>query len=318
MPEAQTVKRDPPLLRPNQVEDMLDEQRRLEATINAPAHLAGMIQNRGDIIRQLRALQHQLDTQTPKEFTGKELDVAVNRELELRESITEGMPTQAEMRRNPTGVVDKLMKWQDRKKFEVQEWKNLRLRLYVSGALGDDVGPRDVANLERYRPQGGAQEMSMDGAQIEGKSIHLPDRIDGSVVVMTEEDAEIIKSFDPEMFLKVALMSNEDRAQIMTFVRALRDTGGAPTEEEVAAVDAEIVGEADKGLGLATEADTTSHDAGEAAEGTDPASPGPSIPDDLFAMEWPELTALAGELGVKWSATKRAKVEAAIEEKRNE
>jgi hypothetical protein len=285
---------------------MLEEQKRLEDTLGGPAHLAGMVQNRGDMIRQLRQLKNQLDMQKPRAYEGAELDRAVKRELELREEITQGMPTQAEMRRNPTGVVDKLMRWNERNKFKVGEWKNMRLRLFESNALPNDIGPRDVANLERYRPRGGAQEMNMHGEQIEGAIIHLPDVIDGSVVVISDEDAALIKTFDADLFSKVALMSNSERARMMTFVKSLRASGGAPTKAEILTVDAEIASE---GLGLADDDDDDDDD--DDAEVV-------IIPADLSAMKWLDLQALAVGLGIKAHGVKKVKMIAAIEEKRNE
>ena len=310
-----------PLLRPNQVEDMTDEKNRLEASISGPAHISGQIQNRGDIVRQLRSLARQLDTQSPQKYVGKELDAAVKREQKLREEFVVGMPTQEEMRRNPTGVVDKLIAWEGRHKDKILEWKNIRLRLFKSEALPSDIGPRDVANLERYRPTGGAQQLNMDNEQIPGASFHLPDRIDGSVAVMTDEDAEIIKSFDTNLFVKMALMSNEDRARVLEFARALQATGGPATEEELAVVDAaDAVDEESaepEGLGLASQPAEESGDDVIATVGV-------GIPADLSTLPWgaPEgqmsILSVAASLGIKSHGKKRVAIESLINEKRNE
>ena len=45
-----------PLMRPHQVEAMQDESRSLQATLNAPAHVAGAVQDRGDSMRALPLL----------------------------------------------------------------------------------------------------------------------------------------------------------------------------------------------------------------------------------------------------------------------
>ncbi len=187
MPEA--LKEDTsPLLRPHQKEEMLEEKTRIERTLGAPAHIASQIQDRGALTRQLRKLDHQLATQTPKAYEGKKKDAAAARESELRDAICAGMPTQEEMRKNPPGAVDKHRLWESRNKANLLEWKNIRLRLHASGDSGSLRDDRDVANFERYRPVGGAQQLNMAGAQISGKDYHFPPGQIPARNVMSEED----------------------------------------------------------------------------------------------------------------------------------
>ncbi len=162
-----------PLLRPQQIDDMMEERRRLQNTLDAPMHVRSQIQDVGAMRRQLRALDHQLETQSPKTYAMEDVDRAVAREKQLREDFTAGMPTQEEMRKRPTGAVDKHIDWELRNKEKILEWKNIRLRLNASGYM-DGKSQDDVANFERYRPKGGSQELPMVGTLIQGKDYHIP------------------------------------------------------------------------------------------------------------------------------------------------
>lgn len=155
------------LLRPHQVESLERDISRMEQTLSPAAALFTKDIDRGEMTRQLRSTEKMLETQRPKEIPETELDQAVKREAQLRQEIVEdGMLSHEEMRKNPPGAVSRHMKWEDRNKGKIQEWKTLRLRLNV----GDDDG--DLANMEQFRPT--QSSMNMDGAQITGKSIFLP------------------------------------------------------------------------------------------------------------------------------------------------
>src|SRR4030066_4349 len=112
------------LLRPHQVPEMGDEKARLERAINNPH-----IQDKGEAQRALRRISSQIEKQTPIPYSGDEADKAVKREAYLREKILEGMPSQEEMRKAPSGAVGKHMAWEKRAKPLMNEWTAIRLRL---------------------------------------------------------------------------------------------------------------------------------------------------------------------------------------------
>jgi len=163
-----------PLLRPNQVEEMLEDQRNIEATMRAPAHISGQITDRAAMRRQMQHIKAQLHENAPEPYVGDECDQAKRRLNELEAKILPSMPTQAEMRRNPSGAVDKHRGWEKRHKHDVLEWKNIRLRMHASGMLDEISDAQDVANIERLRPRSSSQELLMHGEQIAGKMIMLP------------------------------------------------------------------------------------------------------------------------------------------------
>ncbi len=167
-----------PLLRPQQIEEMHDEKQRLERTLDAPPHVVSQVQDVGAMRRQLRQLNAQLEHQTPRPYKQDEIDKAVVREEKLRGEFTAGMPTQAEMRKTPTGAVDKHMAWERRNKRNIMEWKNIRLRLQASGGISGMTDGRDVANIERFRPTGGSGELPMHAPLISGKDIHIPPKVE--------------------------------------------------------------------------------------------------------------------------------------------
>ena len=137
------------LFRPHQVEQTKDEIKRLEGTLNAPPHIAAQIQDRGEMTRQLRSLRRNLDQQAPKPYEISEKDSAVARSEQLKAEILEGMPTQAEMRRNPAGAVDKHRKWEKHNKLKILEWKNIQLRRHAGGDL-DELPDPDLMRNAAY------------------------------------------------------------------------------------------------------------------------------------------------------------------------
>ena len=197
----------PNLLRPNQVEDTKEEITRIESTLAQPH-----VQDPAALHQQLSSLRTSLDSQTPTAYPTAELDTAVAREQELREQIEEGMPTQAEMRKSPPGAVSKHINWETRNKAKIVEWKNLQLRLH-----SDNPDP-DIANMEKFRPVGGAGEMNMDNALIPGTDYFMPNRVT-QVSVMSEDESAVLKNADPELHSKMALLSNEQRAEVLDKVR---------------------------------------------------------------------------------------------------
>lgn len=163
-----------PLLRPRQVHQLREEVRRLDDMLAQPQHVLQHV-DVPQALRQRTNLSKQLDQLTPRPPAEEERDAIVRREAELREDIRQGMPTAAEMRRNPAGAVDKHRAWERRKKKKILEWKNTRLRMHAGGMLGDlPEDASDVANVETFRPTGGAHELDMYHEQIPGKDFHLP------------------------------------------------------------------------------------------------------------------------------------------------
>ena len=110
------------LLRPHQREEMKSEKDALRGKLSNPH-----IEDKGAVARQLRKLEHQLETQTPKSYSGGEVDIAIRREVELREKLLEGIPSQEEMRKNPPGAVGKHMEWEKHNKNNILEWNNTML-----------------------------------------------------------------------------------------------------------------------------------------------------------------------------------------------
>ena len=149
------------LLRPHQINEMHADKENLERQMNNPH-----IQDRGLVANQLRKLNRQLETQTPKPYSGKDLDSAVTRSEKLKAEILDGMPSQEEMRKSPPGAVDKHRTWEKKNKAKLLEWKEIQLRLNA----GTDEN--DVANFERFRPT--SSTLSMHNAVIPGKQYFMP------------------------------------------------------------------------------------------------------------------------------------------------
>lgn len=214
-----------PLMRPRQAEDAKEELRRLEGMMQAPPHIANTIQDIGEIRRQYQNLKRGLDQQAPKSYIEGEIDMAAQRETSLRDEILTGMPTQAEMRRNPAGARDKHMRWEKRNKTKILEWKNIRLRQHASGLLDELPEATDIANLERFRPQGGAQELNMHSEQIVGRIQHGPTPGAGPAVVFSDQDTETLKAADAELHSRLATMTNRHRALVKAYLNDLPEDG---------------------------------------------------------------------------------------------
>ncbi|MCP4900119.1 MAG: hypothetical protein GY906_24375 [bacterium] len=206
-------------LHPMQVSELQQTKRQLEAILNPPpgkAYIREQLQDGGvNVTKQIRGIDQTL-RQAPQPYAPDELDAAVKLEGELRADWLQGMPTAAEMRRNPSGAVDKNQEWDRLKKKSVLEWKTLCRRLHASG-----ISPHkhsdgaDVSNIERYRPTEASHELNMDNAQIPGAQIHLPPPGTPPAVVITEDDMAKLRAIDPEIAAKIGLASAEQRAQML-------------------------------------------------------------------------------------------------------
>ena len=212
------------LFRPHQVEQSKEEIKRLENTLNAPPHIAAQIQDRGEMTRQLRSLRHDMETQAPKPYLG-ELDAAVKRSDQLRDEIVVGMPSHAEMRRNPVGATDLDRKWNKRNKKKVLEWKAIQLRLHAGGHLDELEDSKDVANFERHRPT--VDSLNMHNEQIPGAIQHGPAPGAGPATVFSDADKALLQSVDPEIANSLALLDNDQRAKVKEIIAKM----AAPSTE---------------------------------------------------------------------------------------
>ncbi len=199
------AERTAPLLRPNQVAALANEKQALEGMLTAPDYVRNQIQDKGSMLKQVRSIDRMLHEDAPTPLIESERDAAVREERELREQLTHGMPTQAEMRRAPPGAIDKHRKWEGQNKGKILRWKNLRLRMHAAGMLDEIPTATDVANLERYRPAGGSHELNMDNALIGGKGIFLPNGPIAVTNVMSDEDREAMKQRDMELAATVVV-----------------------------------------------------------------------------------------------------------------
>lgn len=221
---AERVERLEPYLRPHQVNAMMDERAGIERTLGAPAHISGQISDKGAMRKQVQHIERTLHKDTPKPYGDAELDRAVRREAELRESITSAMPTQAEMRRCPPGAVDKERMFQKRQKSNILEWKNLRLRLHASGQIDDHPDAREVANLEKFRPRHASHELNMDNSVVEGAGVmSMPSGPIAVRNIMTDEEREAEWAKRQEAIAKIAA---EAAVQAFLSLQALK--GEAP------------------------------------------------------------------------------------------
>ncbi len=154
------------LLRHRQRQDLLDEKAALEDQIAQPVlgSKAGTT-NRGQLVRELKRLDHQLRSQSPRDdLTPAEKDVLAKKEVELREEILAGIPSQEEQRRNPPGNVHRHIRWEKVNKAKIRLWKNIRIQL---DPTSEDP---DLANYERFRPS----KMPENGAATHMVNAQIP------------------------------------------------------------------------------------------------------------------------------------------------
>lgn len=211
-----------PLLRPAQVESLEHEATRLKSMVNAPPYVQKAVDMK-TAMGELKRIEASLNSAAPKKYEGTDLDKAVKREKELREKILDGMPTAAEMRKAPPGALEKHMAWENRNKQNIEEWKNIRLRLHRSGALASQYEGSAIANLEMFRPQGGASELNMDNAFIPGKQFSL-----GNVDSTPFSDFELglLQKLAPNIAAMAALLTADQRRE----VKAALANAQAPAE----------------------------------------------------------------------------------------
>jgi len=151
-----------PLLRHHQREELQQEVSDIDNSLNPqnPFKMRGGA-DVADAHQRMRRLKKQLADYSPPEVSGAVKDKLMKRSKELEDTITAGMPTAEEMRKNPAGMVGRHMKWEAKNKKSIMEWKN------IQQMLEPDSNDPDLSNFERLRPSGEMDRFRGD-AQING------------------------------------------------------------------------------------------------------------------------------------------------------
>jgi hypothetical protein len=99
------------------------------------------------LAKGIRAMEDELEENSPPAIDGSTRDALSKRHRELREKIRDtGMLTQEEMRRNPPGAVDRHRRWERANKDRILEYKN------ISRVLEPESDAKDLSSLEVFRP----------------------------------------------------------------------------------------------------------------------------------------------------------------------
>lgn len=152
---------DRTLLKTHQVEELLDEKAQIQDTLS-PSNPFRKNINKPQLMHQrARSIEKIIEEYAPEKLPGNEQDKLAKLEQDLRNTWTQGMPTEEEMRKNPAGMVDRHRKWEKANKKIIMQWKNVRRQLEPNS---DDP---DLANIERFRPSGVMDRLVAD-AQIRG------------------------------------------------------------------------------------------------------------------------------------------------------
>ncbi len=149
-----------PLLQKRQVHELTDERNQIVDMLQDP-FLNKKLKSPGDMRKRIRDIDTQLSRYAPEPLKDAEKDKLAKMEVELRERITENMPTDEEMRKNPVGAVHHHTLWEKTHKQDILTWKNIKRQ------LEPDSDDPDLANIERYRPSGAMNRLRTD-AQIHG------------------------------------------------------------------------------------------------------------------------------------------------------
>lgn len=221
MTEAATKFTSENLLHPRQVTELNETKTRLQAVLGAAPHIRNQLQDGGAFVtKQITEIDRMLD-QAPRKIPRKDIDDAVALEQRLRDDWLKGMPTQAEMRKNPPGAVDKNIAWLNSTKAAQLRWKHLRRRLHASGISDHKLADEgDISNIEMFRPKGGSGEMSMENAQIPGKGYFLPNTVTAAAV-MSDVEETFLKDNAPEILDQMAILDNEMRHKVLDKVREI-------------------------------------------------------------------------------------------------
>jgi hypothetical protein len=227
-----------PLLGTNRRMELEEDRDYLTKQLSNP-----LVQDKPMVMRHLRRIEHDIETQTPPELKGEALDKEVRLERELREEIVPNMLSQAEMRQAPAGSVGREIAFQKKFKNKILRWKNAMRTIHR-----DSEDP-DLSNLERFRPV--VSRGNLDNCFIKGKNFDFPspqyqdryDHIDWSAHARNEgEDAESFKS----------RVRREELASLRARLEALEDAITDPSDSEPM-VDLVVEEEAPPRLGLEQE-----------------------------------------------------------------
>lgn len=149
------------LLRHQQRTALEEDKAHLEELVKTPG-----TQRTGEIRQEMRRLDKQLATQSPRPISPEERDLLSKKRTELLSDVTAGMLTKEEMRKNPTGSVHRHLAWEKANKKKIVQLKNIMIQ------LEPDSDDPDLCNLERYRPEsrtaGPGATTFMADAQIPG------------------------------------------------------------------------------------------------------------------------------------------------------
>ncbi len=149
------------MLKQPQIQELQEEKESLQATLAPTNPFRNKISKPQLLHARIKNIEKTLEANAPEPLPGEEKDRLAKMELELREKITHGMPTEEEMRKNPAGMVDRHRRWEKQNKRDILTWKNIRRQ------LEPDSDDPDLANLERYRPAG-VMDRLVANAQISG------------------------------------------------------------------------------------------------------------------------------------------------------
>jgi hypothetical protein len=200
--EAAVQSKPAPLLRKDQVEDMESDREAAVQKIRSP-HFQG---DKGAVSEQLRALEHQLESQRPRPYGSAEIDGAIKREVELREQIRVGMLSQEEMRKCPPGAVDRHRAWEKRNMGRIEEWQNIQRRLTC------ESDERESASIETFRPT--ANTMNLDNALIPGRQFYLPPVGAAAPVTFSDQQIAVLRALNPAIADMLATLDNTQRAAV--------------------------------------------------------------------------------------------------------
>ncbi len=214
--EKGRLERTAPYLKQSQIEDMQGEKRRLSETLNAPPHLRRAIQDPALMAKTLRNIEKSLNEDSPVAYQGPDLDKAVKRAAELKAMIQADMCTQAEMRRNPPGALDKHIAFEAKHEDNILEYKNIQKRLLAAGALPSALSERSASNIEMFRPAGGSGELNMDNAQIPQTRTFYG--LGGRSTPFTDDELAVLKVLAPAIYEKVALLSADQRDEVKAVI----------------------------------------------------------------------------------------------------
>jgi hypothetical protein len=125
-----------------------DQKRELEAELKNEEKYGkeGIAINTATIQRQIKSIDHAIETRTPGRTRGADKDKLVKEEKELEEKISAGMPTDYEMRqpnRNP-GAVRKHMNWDKRNVENINRYRQIQ-RILRPGE------PKSIENLRKEK-----------------------------------------------------------------------------------------------------------------------------------------------------------------------